>query len=373
MVWTRKTRATVWTSAASRRWKARSRFYAVGTLSLVCGSETSNCTGEGYNPVIQVKLFLILALGLLQSATPDDVVLGRLTLTLSESLTAQTFHMVDQLSQWDPATHRAYGRWTRTHPLDAADRAMLETHATMRRARGWGDGFEPAFIVNSSIEAAAASAVERNLLTADEAAKERDILLNFAPKLASLRDDARPAIAAFRAQLLKDRDRLSPFVERLLRFAEISGPRRVPIFIVANPEVGSGGGRATGNRVVIEVPSPDPMGTLLHETVHEMLASKAGEIRAAAESVGLSFVALNEGITHAIAPGLTDDPAQRDWVSEQLGRYLQAGAKMTDVNVQSFAIAGLLRPQIRSALDTGETFTTFLPKAVERWRVFSRR
>ena len=67
---------------------------------------------------------------------------GRFTISVSESWTAQVFHMVDQLAQWDESSHKSYTRWARTNlTLDAEDRQLLQKHAEMRRGRGWGNGF----------------------------------------------------------------------------------------------------------------------------------------------------------------------------------------------------------------------------------------
>jgi hypothetical protein len=56
-----------------------------------------------------------------------------------------------------------------------------------------------------------------------------------------------------------------------------------------------------------------------------------------------------------------------------LGRYLLRGTPASDGYVQAYTLAGLIRPILRSALDAGETLTSFLPKVVERWRSFNGR
>ena len=120
-------------------------------------------------------------------ATSENIDLGGMVLSLSDSPTAQVFHIVDQLSQWDIYTHDQYARWAAaTHLLDQRDRELLQQHAEMRKKRGWGHGFEQTFLVEDSIEDAAAKGIVANFLSAAEANTERDILLHFAPKLEPL-------------------------------------------------------------------------------------------------------------------------------------------------------------------------------------------
>src|SRR6266487_1352710 len=110
--------------------------------------------------VCTLSIFL-LAAKTATSAPARDIDIGGIIITVSDSLTAQVFHIVDQLSEWDEFCHRQYGRWaTRTHLLDEQDRKLLQRHAQLRHVRGWGKGFEQAFYVDAPIEVAAANAVE---------------------------------------------------------------------------------------------------------------------------------------------------------------------------------------------------------------------
>ena len=123
---------------------------------------------------------LFLAATAATSAPTNDVDIGGIVITVSDSWTAQVFHIVDQLSEWDEFCHRQYGRWaTRTRLLDEQDRKLLQRHAELRHVRGWGKGFEQAFYVESSIEVAAENAVEAKLLSSEEAAIEKEILIFF--------------------------------------------------------------------------------------------------------------------------------------------------------------------------------------------------
>ena len=302
-------------------------------------------------------------------AQAPDVDLGGAVLVVSDARTAQVFHIVDQLSQWDQYAHKQYVRWAKTHlTLTTADSGLLEQHAALRRARGWGNGFEQAFLVDLSIDAAAQRAVDLHLLSAKESEEEKAILLHFAPMLDSLRRAEAPRIAAFRQRLEAERERLAPVVQELARFTGTRTPPRIPVFLVANPEENSGGGEGNGGRLVIEVPSPDPMGFLLHESLHTFIAPHAEEIKAAADSAGLGFDMLNEGIVYAFAPGITDDPQQTDLLAEQAARFLVRGSTPSDPYVQSYAMAIAIRPVLRASLARGDSFETFLPKAIARWR-----
>lgn len=308
-----------------------------------------------------------------QAAT-TQLEFGLFVISVSDSWTAQVFHMVDQLSQWNEYSHKAYGRWAKANlSLDDEDRRLLQKHAEMRRAGRSGKGFEQAFLVDDPIEAAATRAVDQKLLSADEAASEQIILLHFAPKLAALRDQHQQQIEAFKEQLVAERQRLAPWFAKLVSFTQTKTVVKAPVFLVANSEESSGGGEANGDRIVIEVPAPDPMGTLLHESLHVLLHPRVNEIKAAADSSAIRFQNLNEGIVYAMAPGLTDNPAESDRLSAQLARYLERGTPASDNYVQSYMIASVIRPVLRASIDAGETFPQFLPKAVAKWRAFITR
>ena len=150
------------------------------------------------------------------SAAPKTIDLGGLVLSVSDSQTAQIFHIVDQLSQWDIYTHDQYARWAAaTHFLDQRDRELLQQHAEMRKKRGWGQGFEQTFLVEDSIEDAAAKGIAAHFLSAAEANTERDILFHFAPKLEPLLRQRQADIGALQQQLVTQQARLTPLVVQL--------------------------------------------------------------------------------------------------------------------------------------------------------------
>lgn len=304
------------------------------------------------------------------SAQNTTVDLGGLVLSISTSRTAQLFHIVDQLSQWDRYAHRQYVRWAvRSLPLTQEDSAALRRHAELRKARGWSHGFEQAFLTDLPIDAAISNAVQTGLLTSDEAAAEGAILQRFAPKLAPLIDQQMPRLAGLIAQIDRDRARLNPIITQLRHFAMTGDTVRVPVFLIANPDSLNGGGEANGGRLVVEVPIPDPEGTLLHESLHFLLTPQQRLIQAWADSARISPTMLNEGIAYALSPGLTDDPLKDDHLADIAAGFLARGTPATDPYVQSNMMALTIRPLLRAALEHDETITAFLPRAVAKWRL----
>src|SRR5205809_5942857 len=70
------------------------------------------------------------------SAQTEVLNLGGVIISVSDSRTAQVFHIVDQMSQWDSGVHHGYVRWaTRTLNLRPEDQELLQKHADLRRAR----------------------------------------------------------------------------------------------------------------------------------------------------------------------------------------------------------------------------------------------
>lgn len=327
--------------------------------------------------IVALPVLIIMLLCAAGSAQTKMLDLGGILLSVSDSRTAQVFHIVDQISEWDSGVHHGYVRWAnRTLKLSEEDRKLLQKHAELRRARGWGNGFEQAFYVEDSIEVAARRAVENHLISADEAATEKMILLHFMPILSGLLDRSAPQITLFRARLKAEAKRISPVVKKLVRFSETKDNIKLPLFLVANPEEGSGGGGANGGRLVVEIQeNPDSLPILLHEALHALLWQHKEAIRIAAESVGLSWGNLNEGIAHAFSPGLTDDLQESDTLAEKLALNFQRGTSEQDGYTQSkkYIVALIIRPLLRSALSRGETFSRFLPKAVSKLRIFRWR
>jgi hypothetical protein len=320
-------------------------------------------------PAIRALVASVICLFTTTAAAETTVVdFGPLILSISDSETAQLFHIVDQLSEWDQYAHRQYGRWARSQNFTNEDRARLQQHAALRRARGRGKGFEQAFQVDDSIDGAAAAAVRNQLLTAAEVADEARILHHFETKLRALIEQQRAQLAQFRARLVTERAALTPTIASLARFAESQDAVRVPVFLIANPEEANGGGGANGGRLVVEVPFADAMAFLLHESLHFLLVPHQELIRQTAAAAGLTWQMLNEGLAYALAPGIISDRRESDPLAEALARYLLRGTPASDAYVQSNSMAAVIRPVLQASLDRGETITTFLPKAVAKWQ-----
>ena len=290
---------------------------------------------------------------------------GHLVINVSESQTAQVFHIVDQLSQWDQYTHKAYVRWAaKSLPLSDEEKELLRQHAEMRKARGWGNGFEQAFLVDDPIEVAAKKAAASGTLTEMEATTEAAILSHFATRLAPFMQQQAPVLDDFGRQLVADRKHLSALFDQIAKFAGTSGVVTVPVFLVANPEQQSGGGEANGGIIVVETPAPHPQSAAIHEALHVVLQPRAAEIKAAAEAAGLSFSDLNEGIAYAMAPGLSEQNS--DPLVEQLVTFMKRGTPVSNSYVRFYAIAGAIRPLLRQALESGQSLKDFLPLAASK-------
>jgi len=318
----------------------------------------------------------VLILVCVAAATPraaaqtTTVDLDGLVLSVSTSRTAQLFHIVDQLSEWDQFVHKGYGRWAaRTALLDQTARDLLKQHADLRRARGWEKGFEQTFYSTGSIDDAARAAVTSGVLTEKESLAEAAILRHFDKVLGPLLEGSGGAVGAFVGRLQAEAPVLRPLIARLRRFAEVQQSVTVTVYLIPNPEEGSGGGGAHGDRLVVEVQQkPDALPTVIHEALHSLLDRHRTAVSAAAESVGLTWQQLNEGIAYAAAPGLTNSNAGSDALAEALAQRVMAGAAASDTFVLFYTLGTVIRPLLREALDQGDSITTFLPRVSARWR-----
>ena len=187
--------------------------------------------------------------------------------------------------------------------------------------------------------------------------------------LAPLLERGNSAVAAFIDRLRKESATFRPIIAKLRRFAEVQQPVAMTVYLVSNPEEGSGGGGAHGDRLVVEVQQkPDPLSFLIHEALHLLLDRHRPAVAAAADSAGLTWQRLNEGIAYAMAPGITNGDASGDAQAEAWTQRTMSGAGASDTFVQFYMLATVIRPLLRDALDQGDTITAFLPKAVAKWR-----
>ncbi len=305
---------------------------------------------------------------------PHQLQLGPIALTLSDSRTAQVFHIVDRLSRWCSMLSPAYTTWAETAmPLDDAERAMLAAHAKLRARRGWG-ALDQAFYVEDSIDVAAKDAADRKLLTHADAEAERALLDHFAPRLDALLVAQKPAVTALEEALAREAPAVGPLAAQLGRFCETEGTVEVHAFLVSDPSKSAGGGSAHGGRLVVEVmPDADGVPTFLHALFHEVLERRRGSIAIAAQKCDepVDPETLQEGLAYAFAPGLVHrrgaDPLL-DMVNADRARPL------SDPDVR-FARLGLaIRTELGSALEGGrDSLGAFLPTVCDAWGKLVKR
>jgi hypothetical protein len=313
-------------------------------------------------------IFLPIALS---AQTSGDIIVEDLTLHISNSWTAQVFHITDQLSNWSPYTHRQYIRWAkkRLH-LTADDSIMLSRYVVLRKAHTHNsDDFDHSFLVDGSIEQAAAAAVDQNRLSESEAKQAQEVLQYFSSRLSILRDTATSQVDRFYKRYAAHRQEMEPFLKKVIHFTESQGKISIPVFLVVNPEEGSGGGEANGGRLVVELQQkPDPLVFLVHESFHQLLRPHQEALKAMADSANVDWQVINEGMAYAIE-GLMEDP---DLLPNLLVHYIADGRTTADPYVRFYMAAILFRPMLREALTNGETVSAFLPKAIARWKSLSR-
>jgi len=310
-----------------------------------------------------------------EQASPLALDCGQLQLEIYISRTATLFHVIDQISAWDEATHAQYRRYfERVYgPFSARDRDLLAKHAGVRRRRGWGGGLEQAFYTHLDLESAIKTALEQGYLTAEHAATETEVIMHFAPKVKEIMQEEMKTVLAFRQRLVSELDRLRNFSKQISRFCH-GVQLTMPVYLMVNPADRDHGGGYNGGRLTVEVPRAyDVMPVFLHELMHAFIGTQREYVEKAAQDVeGLSRSILNEGICYALSPGIIhaepsgSDPLLKSVVVDVLaGKTLQDGGYPRD---RRYGLA--LRPLLRQALeDETQTLKSFLPKAVHAWLV----
>jgi hypothetical protein len=290
------------------------------------------------------------------SAAQTRADLGAVRLDIRETRDAQVFHVVDQLADWDAHTHRTYLRWAADSlASDSTDRALLARHAELRRAHGWGSGFEDAYFRRDTVPAQQ-RLVKSRVLSSKEARAEADVLAHFAQRLAPMLDASGPRVHAFAERVRDARDSIGIIITPLAKLSGLREPLDLLVFLVPNPVAGSRGGRFTAGAVIVEVPErPNPLPSLYHELFHAIVAEHAALIRSTATTSHLTFDELNEALAYAFSPGLIET------VPDQLSRQL-ANASNASTH-RTLAAAVQLRPMLREALDNGDTMQAFLMRA----------
>src|SRR5688572_12454679 len=249
---------------------------------------------------------------------------GPLVLEVRASRTAHLFHVVDQLSAWSEFCHAQYGR---AMPLDDADRAALARHKAIRAVRGWGRGLEQAFYSPAPLDEALAAGVKAGHLAADEAAVEREVFARFADRVDAL---LRAQSADLRKSLATlDRESVTRMAKQLGRLFEVERVE-IPVYLMASPPPGSGGG-LNGGRMTIELePGQDAAPTLVHEATHGFIETKRAALEECVKRTeGLDYQTLNEGIAYAVMPGLFS-AGKEDRLAAHVKADRAAGASLDD-------------------------------------------
>lgn len=74
---------------------------------------------------------------------PINIDLGELRLIVSYSVTANIFHIVDQISEWSPFCHKQYIKYFQdTGGFTQQDLELLQQYRELREKRSWGGGLE---------------------------------------------------------------------------------------------------------------------------------------------------------------------------------------------------------------------------------------
>ena len=312
-----------------------------------------------------------LLISVLLAAAPSVVLdAGPLKVEIRSSTSAQLFHIVDQLSGWSIYCHPQFRR--ALGPFSAGEEALLQKHAAIRKARGYGvldQVFYPAEDWRSALD----SAVKAGRLSRSEADTEREVLSYFSPKVTKLINAGRPAVEGAVAGLRKRTGEMTTFARKAARFTG-QAELRMPLYLVPSGEKGSGGGGANGGVLVVEVAEGgDPYFTLIHEAWHAFVAHQASALDDAVKTTpGLDRTLLGEGMAYVIYPGLYhsgSDDALLKKVQSDLGEMKTNG----DERFRRYALfnryALALRPLLAAALDDPhETLVRFLPRACDVFR-----
>ena len=318
---------------------------------------------------------LALAAAFLLQAKPVVLEAGPLTCEIHISRTAHLFHVVDQLSEWSEHCHRQYGRHFQ-RGITSFDRDALDAHVKVRKQRGWGEGLEQTFYSPLDLEGAIKAGLERKHLDAAQAEIERKVLAHFGPRVDALIADNHKLLESYVERLVREKERMAGFaaqVSKLFDGAKVA----VPVYLIANPHDEDMGGGFNGEIVAVEIPRvKDAYPTLLHEIFHAYLHLRRDRIKEAAKKVdGLDFETLNEGLAHAIAPGIFhagkpgEDPLERT-----VKRYQAEGKVLKDYYYRVYRFGLELRPLMKEALEAKDgSIDKVIPKAAAAWTHLVRK
>jgi hypothetical protein len=315
---------------------------------------------------------LLTSAVVLASMVPAAVLdAGPLKVEVHASASSQLFYVVDQMSGWSLYCHPQFRR--RLGPFSAAEETLLQKHAAVRKAHGWG-ALEIVFYPAEDWRGAIDKAVKDRRLTKSEADTEREVLSYFSPKVTAFTEAQRPMIEKAVTGLRGRTTELAGFAHKVARFTGQQGDLRLPLYLVPSPEKESGGGGANGGVLVVEVAEgADPYFTLVHEAWHAFVDQQGSALDAAVKSTpGLDRTLLGEGMAYVIHPGLFH-PGTGDALLQRVRGDLKEARTNTDERFRRYAMfnrfALALRPLLSAALDDpNETLARFLPRACDVFR-----
>jgi hypothetical protein len=286
------------------------------------------------------------------------------------SPTANVFHIVDQLAAWSPFCHQQYLDYFNT--LSDEDRALLREHAQVREVRSWGEGLEQTFYTDLPLEEALQAGIASSNLTREQAEIERRVLSHFGERALALMKQEEPTLTRFVGVLHKEQPKIAELSSKAARFCGAKD-LRVPVYLIANPDAHSMGGGYNGGRLTLEIPrETEAINTFLHEVMHAFTHEQMALLDEAARTCpGLDAETLNEGIAYALSPGLLNNqPPGEDPLAKKVASDIAEKKPLDEPYTRSNRFGLALRPLLKAALDDeNATLTTFLPRAVDAWRV----
>ena len=306
-------------------------------------------------------------------ASPQGTALeaGPLVLDFHISRTANLFHAVDQISGWSPFCHSQY--LEAFGELDAEDLALLAAHADVRAERPWGQGLEQTFYVSMPLQQALERGVAEGHLSAEQAETEGRVLRHFAQRADALLERERERLEAFEQRIVEERETLSELADDLTRLVGQT-PAPIPVFLLANPSENQVGGGFNGGKLTIEVPSgilEPALGTFQHEVTHAFLNLRGSYMARVTDGVDerLDAQTLNEGIAHALSPGIHHGFGEnRDPLVERVRWFQEEGRDLADYDLRVHRYGLALRPLVREALeDESMRFEALAQRAVDVW------
>jgi hypothetical protein len=300
-------------------------------------------------------------------AGPVVVEAGPLSLRVSQSRTAQLFHIVDQLAAWSPYCHKQYERWFAAHaPLGDEARRWLAAHRELRAVHGWNGPLEKAFYTDAPVEAAARAAVEAGVLGAADAARELAVLRGLEPVIAPLLDAEAASVARLAAELAGLAEVLDRQVRAAAVMLEVNERVALPVYVIANPDRVSSGGGYYGNAIAVEVHASWAAATMVHESVHALMRARSADLDATVVACGndLDRETLEEGLVYALTPALTG----RSDIAGTLQRARADNRPATDRYVRFNRLASLLEGPMAQALRTPPGMRAVLDNACAAWR-----